>query len=173
MSWQTAVVAAIGVAQYQQQGAIGKYNQAVANRNANVAEQEAALIEKQTEFDIARFDKDFRKVEGETKVALAKSGVVQGSGTAYKIAAANAREAELQRNIMRYNSKVAQSRKIESANFARIQGNISRQQAKLAQLGTIARTTTSILGMSNFGSPSSPQGQFGSTANNLTFSNYS
>ena len=173
MSWQTAVVAAIGVAQYQQQGAIGKYNQAVANRNANVAEQEAALIEKQTEFDIARFDKDFRRVEGETKVALAKSGVVQGSGTAYKIAAANAREAELQRNIMRYNSKVAQSRKIESANFARIQGNISRQQAKLAQLGTIARTTTSILGMSNFGSPSSPQGQFGSTANNLTFSNYS
>ena len=45
MSWQTAVVAAIGVAQYQQQGAIGKYNQAVANRNANVAEQEAAIIE--------------------------------------------------------------------------------------------------------------------------------
>ena len=173
MSWQTAVVAAIGVAQYQQQGAIGKYNQAVANRNANVAEQEAALIEKQTEFDIARFDKDFRRVEGETKVALAKSGVVQGSGTAYKIAAANAREAELQRNIMRYNSKVAQSRKIESANFTRIQGNIARQQAKLAQIGTVARTTTSILGMSNFGSPSSPQGQFGSTANNLTFSNYS
>ena len=139
MSWQTAVVAAIGVAQYKQQGAIGKYNQAVANRNAQVAEQEAALIEKQSEFDIARFDKDFRKVEGETKVALAKSGVVQGSGTAYKIAAANAREAELEKDIMRYNSKVAQSRKIESANFARIQGNISRQQTKLAQLGTIAK----------------------------------
>ncbi len=173
MSWQTAVVAAIGVAQYKQQGAIGKYNQAVANRNAQVAEQEAALIEKQSEFDIARFDKNFRKIEGQTQVALAKSGVVAGSGTAYKIAAANAREAELQRQIISYNSKVAQSRKIESANFARIQGNIARQQAKLAQLGTIAKTTTSILGMSNFGSPSSPQGQFGSTANNSTFSNYS
>ena len=35
-----AVVGAIGAAQYQQQGAIGKYNQAVANRNAQVAEQE-------------------------------------------------------------------------------------------------------------------------------------
>ena len=150
MSWQTAVVAAIGVAQYQQQGAIGKYNQAVANRNANVAEQEAALIEKQTEFDIARFDKDFRRVEGETKVALAKSGVVQGSGTAYKIAAANAREAELQRNIMRYNSKVAQSRKIEEANFARVQGNIVRQQARLAQLGTVSSTGTSLLKMGGY-----------------------
>jgi len=147
-----AVVGAIGAAQYQQQGAIGKYNQAVANRNALVAEQEAALIEKQSEFDIARFDKDFRKLEGETKVALAKSGVVAGSGTAYKIAAANAREAVLQREIITYNSKMAQSRKIEQANFARIQGNIARQQARLAQIGTIASTGTSLLRMSNFGS---------------------
>ena len=147
-----AVVGAIGAAQFQQQGAIGKYNQAVANRNANVAEQEAALIEKQTEFDIARFDKDFRRVEGETKVALAKSGVVAGSGTAYKIAASNAREAELQRQIISYNSKVAQSRKIESANFARIQGNIARQSARLAQIGTLASTGTSLLRMSNFSS---------------------
>ena len=36
MSWQMAVVGAIGAAQYQQQGAIGKYNQAVANRNAKL-----------------------------------------------------------------------------------------------------------------------------------------
>ena len=32
-----AVVGAIGAAQFQQQGAIGKYNQAVNNRNAVVA----------------------------------------------------------------------------------------------------------------------------------------
>ena len=160
-----AVVGAIGAAQYQQQGAIGKYNQAVANRNANVAEQEAALIEKQTEFDIARFDKDFRRVEGETKVAFAKSGVVQGSGTAYKIAAANAREAELQKQIIRYNSKVNRARKIESANFARIEGNIAKQQARLAQIGTIASTTTSILGMSNTGGGGSQQSSSYSQAN--------
>ena len=152
MGWGAALVGALGVAQYQQQGAIGKYNQAVSNRNAQVAEQEAALIEKQSEFDIARFDKDFRKLEGETKVALAKSGVVAGSGTAYKIAAANAREAALQREIITYNSKVAQSRKIEQANFSRIQGNIARQSARLAQIGTLASTGTSLLGMSNFGS---------------------
>jgi hypothetical protein len=147
MGWQMAVVGAIGAAQFQQQGAIGKYNQAVQNRNAAVAEQEAALIEKQSEFDIARFDKNFRKIEGETEVALAKSGVVAGSGTAYKIAAANAREAELQKEIIKYNSKVAQSRKIESANFARIQGNIARQSARLAQIGTLASTGTSLLTM--------------------------
>ena len=147
-----AIVGGIGLLQYQQQGAIGVYNQAVQDRKASILEQEAALIEKQTEFDIARFDKNFRNIEGRTRVALAKSGVVAGSGTAYKIAASNAREAELQRQIISYNSKVAQSRKIESANFARIQGNIARQSARLAQIGTLASTGTSLLRMSNFGS---------------------
>ena len=152
MGVSAAIVGGIGLLQYQQQGAIGAYNQAVQDRKASILEQEAALIEKQTEFDIARFDKNFRNIEGKTRVSLAKSGVVAGSGTAYKIAASNAREAELQRQIISYNSKVAQSRKIESANFARIQGNIARQSARLAQIGTLASTGTSLLGMSNFGS---------------------
>ena len=148
MGWQAAVVGALGVAQYQQQGAIGKYNQGVANRNALVAEQEAAQIEKQSEFDIAQFDKQFTKLEGETQVALSKSGVVSGTGTAYRIAMQNALEAELQKNIIQYNAKVGAAKKIEEANFARIQGNIARQQAKLAQLGTLASTGTSLLTMS-------------------------
>jgi hypothetical protein len=165
MSWQMAVVGAIGAAQYQQQGVIGKYNQAVSNRNAEVLEQEAALLEKQSVYDIAQFDRKFAAIQGETKVALAKSGVVQGSGTSYKIAAANAREAALQRQIISYNSKVAQSRKIESANFARIQGNIARQSARLAQIGTIASTGTSLLGMSNTGGGGSQQSSTYSQAN--------
>jgi len=149
MSWQMAVVGAIGASQYQAQGAIGKYNQAVQDRKASILEQESAQIEKQTEFDIAQFDKQFQKLEGETKVNLAKSGVEQGSGTGYRIAMANAREAELQRNIMRYNSKVAADKKMEEANFARISGQLARQEAKLAQINTIASTGTSLLTMSS------------------------
>lgn len=144
-----AVVGAIGASQYQAQGAIGKYNQAVQDRKASILEQESAQIEKQTEFDIAQFDKQFQKLEGETKVNLAKSGVEQGSGTGYRIAMANAREAELQRNIMRYNSKVAADKKMEEANFARISGQLARQEAKLAQINTIASTGTSLLTMSS------------------------
>ena len=148
MGWQMAVVGALGAAQYQQQGAIGKYNQDVQNRNALVAEQEAVQIEKQKEFDIAQFDKKFQQLEGETKVNLAKSGVVQGSGTAYRIAMANALEAELQKNIIEYNAKVASDKKMEEANFARISGQLARQQARLAQISTIATTGTSLLTMS-------------------------
>jgi len=171
MSWQMAVVGAIGAAQYQQQGAIGKYNQAVANRNAQVAEQEAERLEQQLEFDLARFDQQFAQLQGQTKTRILKSGA-EISGTGLKILRSNSEQAEEEKNILDYNSKVAQSKKLEEANFARIKGTMARQSARLAQIGTIASTGTSLLGMSNFGS-SSPQGQFGSTANNSTFSNYS
>jgi len=151
MGWQAAVVGAIGAATVQQQGKIGKFNQAVNERNAKVAEAEAIQIEKKTEFDIARFDESYQKLVGQAEVAFARSGVVSGTGTAYRIAAANAREKYMQENIMRYNSKVAQSKKIEEANFARIQGSMAVQQARLAQIQTIGSTGTSLLNMNNFG----------------------
>lgn len=147
MGWEMAVVGALGAAQYQAQGAVGKYNQAVANRNAQIAEQEAAQIEKQLEFDIAQFDKQFRQLQGTTEVNLNKSGVVSGEGTSARVARYNAEQAELQRNIMDYNSKVQQAQKMEEANFARIQGVMARQQAKIAQIGTLAQTGTSLLKM--------------------------
>ena len=147
MGWEMAVVGALGAAQYQAQGAAGKYNQAVANRNAQIAEQEAAQIEKQLEFDIAQFDKQFRQLQGTTEVNLNKSGVVSGEGTSARIARYNAEQAELQKNIMDYNSKVQQAQKMEEANFARIQGVMARQQARIAQIGTLTQTGTSLLKM--------------------------
>jgi len=149
MGWQTALVGALGVAQYQQQGAIGKYNQGVANRNALVAEQEAIAIEKQTEFNLAKFDKQFSQLQAQTKVATLKSGATL-SGTALNNLRYNLEQSKIQKNVIEYNSKVAANKKIEEANFARVQGNIARQQAKLAQLGTITSTGTSLLKMGGY-----------------------
>jgi hypothetical protein len=149
MGWQAAVVGALGVAQYQQQGAIGKYNQGVANRNALVAEQEAIAIEKQTEFNLAKFDKQFSQLQAQTKVATLKSGATL-SGTALNNLRYNLEQSKIQKNVIEYNSKVAANKKIEEANFARVQGNIARQQAKLAQLGTITSTGTSLLKMGGY-----------------------
>ena len=140
---------AMGAAQYKAQGAAGKYNQAVNNRNAEVLEGQAAQLESKKEFDIAQFQKDFKKLQGETTVALAMSGVELGSGSAYNIMLSNAYEAKLQENLIEYNSKVAQSNKMEEANFARIQGTIARNNAKLAQINTVAQTGTSLFSMMN------------------------
>jgi len=144
-------VGAMGVAQYKAQGAAGKYNQSVANRNAAVLEGQADQIEAKAEFDIAQFQKNFRKIEGETTVALAKSGVELGTGTAYNIELSNAYEAKLQENLIKYNSQVAASNKMEEANFARIQGTIARNNAKMAQISTVAQTGSSLFSMMNKG----------------------
>jgi hypothetical protein len=140
------IVGGLGAMQYQQQGAAGKFNQAVQNRNAQIAEQESAQMQKQLEFDLSRFDQQFAKVQGQTNVSIAKSGAAL-QGTGLRILRANAVEAELQKDIMEYNSKVGQAKKMEEANFYRIQGQIARQQARSAQIGTLFSTGTSLLTM--------------------------
>ena len=142
-------VAATSAMQYQAQGKIGKFNQAVNERNAKVLEGQALQIEQKAEFDVAQFQKQFRKLEGETTVALAKSGVELGTGSAYNIELSNAYEARLQENLIKYNSQVAANNKMEEANFARISGTIARNEAKMAQISTVAQTGTSLLAMRN------------------------
>jgi hypothetical protein len=140
---------AMGAAQYSAQGKIGKYNQAVNNRNALILEGQADQIEAKADFDIAQFRKNFTKIEGQTKVALAKSGVVMDSGSAYNIQLSNAYEAQLQKQLIEYNAKVASANKIEEANFARIRGAMARQESKLAQITTVAQTGSNIYSMMN------------------------
>ena len=130
----------------KQANALGKYNQSVQNRNALVREQEAEAIEKQNEFDIAKFDQQFVQLQGQSKTAIYKSGVtLEGSGL--RVLRYNAEQAEIQKTVMDYNSKVSQSQKMEEANFARIQGVIARREGKIAQLGYYAKAGESLLRM--------------------------
>jgi len=160
MGLETAALVAVGglgVAQYQQQGAAGKYNQSVQNRNAQIAEQEAAQMEKQLEFDIARFDQRFQQLQGQTTTRIAKTGA-DLSGTGLRVLRANVEQSEIEKNIMEYNSKIGQAKKFEEANFFRIQGQVARQQARSAQISTLMQTGTSLLSISGgFGSKTGPQ----------------
>ena len=134
------------IAAGRQANAAGKYNQAIENRNAQVAEQESKRLEEQNEFDIARFDQQFVQLQGQSKTAIYKSGVtLEGSGL--RVLRYNAEQAEIQKTVMDYNSKVSQSQKMEEANFARIQGVIARREGKIAQLGYYAKAGESLLRM--------------------------
>jgi uncharacterized protein YpuA (DUF1002 family) len=141
------IVGGLGALQYQQQGAAGKYNQAVQNRNAEIARQEAAQIDKQLETDLGRFDNQYTQLVGKTQVSIAKSGV-SDEGTARRIARANAEQAELDKETMRYNAAVNKISKLETANYYSIQGQVARNTARAAQLQTITSTGTSLLSMS-------------------------
>lgn len=158
MTWVTAVAS---VAAAQQASAIGKYNQSIQNRNAEVAEQEAERLNQQLEFDLARFDQQFSQLVGEQKVVTAKSGV-EYSGTALRIARANAEQAEIQKDVMEYNSKVAQNKKLEEANFARMQGSIARQTARATAIGYYSQAAVALApyGKSLLGSQTQSSNQY-------------
>ena len=134
----TAIVAG------RQASAIGSYNQSIQNRNAQIAEQEAERIQQQKEFDLARFDQKFAQLQGQTKTAVLTSGA-ELSGSGLRILKFNAEQAEIEKDIIDYNSKVAESRKLEEANFARMSGELARQQAKATEFGYYAQAGTSLL----------------------------
>ena len=140
---------AMGAAQYKLKVALVNIINQLQIEMRIVLEGQAAQIEQKAEFDIAQFQKDFRKMEGETTVALAKSGVELGTGSAYNIELSNAYEAKLQENLIKYNSQVAANNKMEEANFARIRGTMARNEAKMAQIGTVASTGSLLYGMKN------------------------
>ena len=145
MGWVTAVTS---IAAAQQASTTGKYNQAVQERNAVIAEQEAERIDQQKEFDIARFEDSFTRLQGESKTKIIKSGA-ELSGSGLRVMRYNAEQAEIEKNIIAYNAKVAQSQKLEQANFARISGNVARMEARQAELGYYAQAGQSLL--SNYG----------------------
>jgi hypothetical protein len=129
------VSAGLSVVQAANQSAAGKYNQQVYNRNAQIAEQEAAQIEKQTEVDLQKFDQKFNQLQGQTKTRILTSGA-DLSGSGLRIMHNNETQAQLERNTINYNSKVAQQSKFNEANFARIQGQVAREKGRSAAFGT-------------------------------------
>ena len=141
MSWVSAVVS---VAAAKQASAAGKFNQAIQNRNAQIAEQESQQQEKQKEFDIARFDQQFARLQGQTRTNVLFSGA-ELSGSGLRILRSNVEQAELEKDIIDYNAKIGKARKFEEANFARMSGVLAKREAKLQQLGYYAKAGESLM----------------------------
>jgi hypothetical protein len=137
----------LSVSQAKQQSAAGKYNQAIQNRNAEIADQEAIQIEKQTEFDLQRFDQNIQQLEGQTITRIAKTGA-ELSGTGLRVLRRNAEEAEVEKNVINYNSKVAAAQRRESGNMSRIQGQFARASGRSAAMGTLVSAGLTFAGSS-------------------------
>ena len=132
------------IAAAKQAGAIGSYNQQIQERNAEIAEQESEQLEKQKELDLQKFDQQFAQLQGETKTAILKSGV-ELSGSGLRVLRANAEQAELEKDIIDYNTEIGKSQKFEEANFSRMQGSLAKAEARQAQLGYYAKAGESLL----------------------------
>tara|TARA_A200000159_G_C7105109_1_gene248259 strand:- start:51 stop:488 length:438 start_codon:yes stop_codon:yes gene_type:complete len=145
MGW---VAPLVSVAAAQQASTTGKFNQSIQERNALIYEQEKERLEGKLNFDLARFDEKFRQLQGETTTKIVKSGA-ELSGSGLRIKRYNAEQAEIEKDIITFNSKVAQSKKMEQANFARMQGQLARMEARQVELGYYAQAGQSL--MTNYG----------------------
>ena len=141
------VAVGLGVKQAIDQNAAGKYNQSIQNRNAELADQEAVQIEKQAEFDLQRFDQNFKQLQGQTTTRILKSGAELG-GTGIRVLRRNAEEAEVEKSTITYNSKVAASQRREAGNMSRIQGQFARASGRAAAIGTLVSTGLTFAGSS-------------------------
>jgi len=141
------IAVGLGVKQAIDQNAAGKYNQSIQNRNAELADQKAVQIEKQTEFDLQRFDQNFKQLQGQTTTRILKSGVELG-GTGIRVLRRNAEEAEVEKSTITYNSKVAQAQRREAGNMSRIQGQFARASGRAAAIGTLVSTGLTFAGSS-------------------------
>ena len=130
----------------QQASAIGPYQQSAFNSRALVAEQKAEALENQLTLDLQKFDKKFKQLESTQVVNTLKSGA-QFSGTAKLIKLSNLYNAEIERDIMKYNTQIGQARAFEEASFARIEGTLAKQRAKMEQFKIVSQTGTSLLTM--------------------------
>ena len=63
----------------------------------------------------------------------------------------NAEQAELQRDVIEYNGKVAEAKKLEEANFARMSGSIARMQGRQQAIGYLSQAGSSLLTMKQMG----------------------
>ena len=145
MGWVTAVTSVVAA---QQASTTGKFNQSIQERNALIYEQEKERLEGKLNFDLTRFDEKFRQLQGETTTKIVKSGA-ELSGSGLRIKRYNAEQAEIEKDIITFNSKVAQSRKMEQANFARMNGQLARMEARQAELKYYAQAGQSL--MTNYG----------------------
>ena len=141
------VAVGLGVKQAIDQNAAGKYNQSIQNRNAELADQEAVQIEKQAEFDLQRFDQNFKQLQGQTTTRILKSGAELG-GTGIRVLRRNAEEAEVEKSTITYNSKVAAAQRREAGNMFRIQGQFARASGRAAAIGTLVSTGLNFAGSS-------------------------
>ena len=140
----TAGSAIMGI---QQAGAIGKFNQSVANRTADIKTQNNQILDSKLDSDLASFQKQLDQLISAQNVATSSSGAVIGSGTANNIRISTLYNAETDKEISKYNTEIAKARNIEEADLSRIRGTLARERAKMEKIKIVSDVGTSLLKM--------------------------
>ena len=123
----------------------GRANQQIAERNAIKAEQDAQTAIELGKRNVAIFERDFDAYQSKTQSAYFKAGV-RLDGTPLEVLEEMYAEAELEKEIIKYNAKVASADKIETAVIERMQGAAALARGKNAKRASYFNAGSTLLG---------------------------
>ena len=143
--------------------AAGRYNQQVAERNAKVAEQKAALTIFRSEQDIVKFRSQYDGLAGEQEVQYNKANIMTGTGSALEVAMASAEEMDADIANIEYSAKAEAADLKDQAANQRFRGILARFEAKAQAKAMRMKAFGKLAG-------SASSMDFGSTSNTGIFS---
>ena len=129
----------------KQTKAANDYNASINDRNALADEQDAIQLKLANGLSIARFQREFSDLQDATSQAFRFNGFVAEGGTPLKVALANAKEADEEIAIMKYNSAVGVQELEQSAVQNKMQGNLNRLYGRNAMAAANINAGTSLL----------------------------
>ena len=126
--------------------AVGKANQQLAERDAQVAANNKIALQQKLQMDIEQADIEFEGLQADTAVGYRFRGVDVAEGTPMDMLLRNVSEFEYDKKVMEYNTTIAQQEQDEIATFARMKGQIASMQGRARSNLYMTQATTSLLG---------------------------
>jgi len=105
---------------------IGEANAQLAMRDVQVAENNKIALQQKLELDLDRADDTFAELQSETGTAYRYSGVDPTQGTPMDVLRKNVGDFAFDKEIAKYNTKIAQNEQTEIGAFSKMKSDIER-----------------------------------------------
>ena len=122
-----------------------EFNAQVQERNAKIAEQEGEQLRVASELQIQDFSESFDKLQASTMQAFRYNGFVATGGTPLRVALENARQADEEIAMRRYNAAIGQQQALESATQSRMQASLNRLYGSQARQASYYQAGSTLL----------------------------
>jgi hypothetical protein len=148
-------VAAISSAAIGAAGAIQQSNaaNAAAKFNAQMADREAQIRQQNAKVQEERFRREFERLQGRARAQIGMSGVSSTEGSPLDILEMNAMEAELDALTIRHNASLSAESLTLSGALQRMQGRAAKQAGMFNAAGALVggAAQTGLIGSGNAG----------------------
>jgi len=122
-----------------------EFNAAVNERNAQIAEQEGEQLKLASELQIRDFSKSFDRLQASTMQAFRYNGFVATGGTPLRVALENAKQADEEIAMRRFQASIGQQQAAESATAERMQAGLNRMYGQQARKASYYQAGSSLL----------------------------